>query len=74
MRKSKQPPDLLLTYCVALDAADMERAEAIWKEAEGDLFLEMEMIALHLRFDSNEEFTGQLLRERKSYEKAHLCF
>jgi len=62
--------DPLLKYTVACDAGNFDVIGEVLAEAEKDEGLATAILALHLRFDSNEEITGQLLRVREPEGRA----
>ena len=62
------PEDILLAYCLAYDACNYPVRETIEAVATGNEPLQDAILALHARFDLQEDFTPQLLRERESYQ------
>ena len=57
--------DLLLKYTAAYDAGDFDTLGEILAATEENESLATAILALHLRFDSNEEFTAQLQGARE---------
>lgn len=68
MANNTTPPDPLLQYALALDAANFDGIGAVLQQAQSDESLYNAIEALHNRFDSNESFTEQLQRARGEWE------
>jgi hypothetical protein len=59
--------DVLLRYCVALDAGNFDLLGEVLELAKAEPGLEEAIVGIHARFDSNENFTEQLRRQRDGY-------
>ncbi|HET8851703.1 MAG TPA: hypothetical protein VFN02_04195 [Ktedonobacteraceae bacterium] len=59
--------DVLLRYCIALDAGDFDALGEVLEQASAEPGLDQAIAGIHQRFDSNESFTEQLQRQRYAY-------
>ncbi len=59
--------DIILQYCIALDAHNEQVMDDIDGVACHDEALQEAILALHKRFDSQEPFTPQLLAQRSPF-------
>jgi hypothetical protein len=61
--------DLLLAYCIALDAGNFDRLARVLEQAQADPGLEAALLGLHTRFDTNESWTAQLQAYREQMQE-----
>ncbi len=61
--------DLLLAYCIALDAGNFDRLGEVLSQAQTEPGLEAAIAGIHQRFDSGESWTEQLQAYREQMQE-----
>jgi hypothetical protein len=61
--------DLLLAYCVALDAGDFDRLGDVLEQAQSVPGLAEAIEGIHTRFDTSESWTAQLQTYRQQMQE-----
>jgi hypothetical protein len=61
--------DLLLAYCIALDAGNFDRLGEVLEQAQSVPGLAEAIAGIHTRFDAGESWTEQLQAHREQMQE-----